>query len=51
MIGFAPNWSVGAEFNYLLMGTKTINLNAVIPMISRSPKLFELKVWIWPGNR
>jgi outer membrane immunogenic protein len=28
-IGFAPDWSVGAEFNYLFMGTKTVNLNAV----------------------
>ena len=28
-IGFATNWSVGAEFNYLFMGTKTVNFNAV----------------------
>jgi len=27
--GFAPNWSVGAELNYLFLGTKTLNLNAV----------------------
>lgn len=28
-IGFAPNWSVGAEFDYLFQNTKTLNLNAV----------------------
>jgi len=28
-IGFAPNWSVGAEFDYLFVGTRTLNLNAV----------------------
>lgn len=28
-IGFAPNWSVGAEFDYLFMGTKTLNFNAM----------------------
>ena len=28
-IGFATNWSVGAEFNYLFMGTKTVNFNSV----------------------
>jgi outer membrane immunogenic protein len=28
-VGFAPNWSVGAELNYLFLGTKTLNLNAV----------------------
>lgn len=28
-IGIAPNWSVGAELNYLLVGTKTLNFNAV----------------------
>lgn len=27
-VGFAPNWSVGAEFDYLFMGTKTVNLYA-----------------------
>jgi outer membrane immunogenic protein len=28
-VGFGPNWSVGAEFEYLFMGTKTLNFNAV----------------------
>jgi len=28
-VGFGPNWSVGAEFDYLFMGTKTLNLNGV----------------------
>jgi outer membrane immunogenic protein len=28
-IGFAPNWSVGAELDYLFMGTKILNFNTV----------------------
>lgn len=28
-IGFAPNWSVGAELNYVFQTTKTLNLNTV----------------------
>jgi len=28
-IGFAPNWSVGAEFDYVFTGTKVLNFNAV----------------------
>lgn len=28
-VGFAPNWSVGAELNYVFQTTKTLNLNAV----------------------
>ncbi|MBV9533224.1 MAG: outer membrane beta-barrel protein, partial [Bradyrhizobium sp.] len=39
-IGFGPNWSVGAEFDYLFMGTKTLNFNAVAPTIlSRSENI------------
>jgi opacity protein-like surface antigen len=26
--GFAPNWSVGVEYDHLFMGTRTINLTA-----------------------
>jgi opacity protein-like surface antigen len=26
--GFAPNWSVGVEYDHLFMGTQTLNLNA-----------------------
>ncbi|MGA7804229.1 outer membrane protein [Bradyrhizobium sp.] len=35
-VGFAPNWSVGAEFDYLFMGTRTVNLNAVPATLSRT---------------
>jgi outer membrane immunogenic protein len=41
-IGFAPNWSVGAEFNYLFMGTRTLNLNAVpANILSRTESIQE----------
>ena len=41
-IGFSPNWSVGVEFNYLLMGTKTANLDAVpTGILSRTDSIKE----------
>jgi outer membrane immunogenic protein len=41
-IGFAPNWSVGAEFDYLFMGTKSVNLNAVpAAILSRTESIQE----------
>jgi outer membrane immunogenic protein len=39
-IGFGPNWSVGAEFDYLFMGTKTLNFNAVpVTILSRTESI------------
>ena len=40
--GFAPNWSVGAEFNYMFMATRTLNFNAVpAAVLSRTESIQE----------
>ena len=30
--GFAPNWSIGVEYDHLFMGTRSLGFNAVIPL-------------------
>jgi outer membrane immunogenic protein len=37
--GFAPNWSVGLEYDHLFMGSKRVVLNAVAPFIGAQPGL------------
>ena len=39
-IGFTPNWSVGAEYNYLFMGTRTLNFDGVpAAILSRTERI------------
>jgi outer membrane immunogenic protein len=45
-VGFGPNWSVGAEFDYLFMGTKTLNLNGVPATILSRTESIEQNVGI-----
>ncbi|MBI5320713.1 outer membrane beta-barrel protein [Bradyrhizobium sp.] len=38
--GFAPNWSVAAEYDHLFMGTKNVGLN-LIPPVAAGPASFH----------
>lgn len=38
-VGFAPNWSVGAEYDHLFMGTNNVTLNAPAGGLSRTDQV------------
>jgi outer membrane immunogenic protein len=38
-VGFAPNWSVGAEYDHLFMGTNNVTLNAPAGTLSRTDSI------------
>lgn len=41
-VGFAPNWSVAAEYNHLFMGNRTVTFTSVLPpvgLLSRSDSI------------